>query len=177
MDVIAILKEAILYTDSRHDPNALDRAHEISRRLLEVIGFLKTTPLFVISNEKEEEQPSLDEMLLNRPRIITICGSTRFLNEIRAERIRLTLEGHVVIGPEVDMKDPVIQSLLVYRFGEFFIDHVKKNLDELHKAKIALADEVRVVNTDGYIGDSTMSEIIFAKSLRKRVSYTCSVHP
>ncbi len=39
---------------------------------------------------------------------------------------------------------------------------VKEVLDELHKRKIDLSDEVFVINVDGYVGESTRSEIDYA---------------
>ena len=48
----------------------------------------------------------------------------------------------------------------------------KVRLDELHRAKIRLADEVLVVGD--YIGDSTRAEIAYARSLDKPVRFT---HP
>ncbi|MET7853107.1 hypothetical protein ABZT48_33855 [Streptomyces avermitilis] len=47
-------------------------------------------------------------------------------------------------------------------------------LDGLHRRKIDLADDVLVVNPGGYIGDSTRSEIDYARALGKPVRYT---HP
>jgi cell division protein FtsB len=44
-------------------------------------------------------------------------------------------------------------------------------LDELHKRKIDLADEVLVLNVGGYIGESTRSEIEYARKLGKPVRY------
>lgn len=38
----------------------------------------------------------------------------------------------------------------------------KIELDELHKRKIDICDEVYVINVGGYIGDSTKSEIQYA---------------
>jgi len=46
-------------------------------------------------------------------------------------------------------------------------------LDELHKRKIDLADEVLVLNVNGYIGSSTRSEIEYAKQHNKPVRYLC----
>ena len=40
-----------------------------------------------------------------------------------------------------------------------------------HKEKIKLADAILVVNVNGYIGNSTKSEIEFAKSLNKEILY------
>ena len=41
----------------------------------------------------------------------------------------------------------------------------------MHKRKIDLADEIFVINVDGYIGSSTKSEIEYAKSTNKVVGY------
>jgi hypothetical protein len=48
---------------------------------------------------------------------------------------------------------------------------VKKIVDEVHKRKIDLADEVLVLNIGGYIGNSTRSEIEYAKAHQKPVRY------
>lgn len=48
---------------------------------------------------------------------------------------------------------------------------MKIQLDEMHKTKIAQADAVLVINVGGYIGKSTYSEIEWAKSLGKEVSF------
>jgi hypothetical protein len=47
----------------------------------------------------------------------------------------------------------------------------KVALDELHKRKIDLADEVLVLNVGGYIGSSTRSEIEYAEKLGRPVRY------
>ena len=48
----------------------------------------------------------------------------------------------------------------------------KKVLDELHLRKIDLADEVFVINKDGYIGESTKREIEYAKAKGKPIFYS-----
>lgn len=48
---------------------------------------------------------------------------------------------------------------------------VKERLDELHKRKIDLADEVLVLNVRGYIGASTRSEIEYAEAQGKVIRY------
>jgi hypothetical protein len=47
----------------------------------------------------------------------------------------------------------------------------KVALDELHKRKIDLADRVLVLNVDGYIGESTRSEIAYAEAIGVPVDY------
>ena len=44
-------------------------------------------------------------------------------------------------------------------------------LDDIHKRKIDMADEIFVINKDGYIGQSTKSEIEYAKKTNKRITY------
>ena len=44
-------------------------------------------------------------------------------------------------------------------------------LDDMHKRKIDMADEIFVINKGGYIGESTRSEIEYAKSIGKPVRY------
>ena len=44
-------------------------------------------------------------------------------------------------------------------------------LDDMHKCKIDIADEIFVINKNGYIGSSTKSEIEYAISKGKKVNY------
>ncbi|WP_030574726.1 hypothetical protein [Streptomyces aureocirculatus] len=104
---------------------------------------------------------------LNFPRIVAICGSTRFMAEMAAADVRETKAGRIVVKPGCDLKSP----------HEFWSDPVeaealKTQLDELHRSKILLADEVLVVGD--YLGDSTKSEVAYARSLGRPVRFT---HP
>lgn len=47
----------------------------------------------------------------------------------------------------------------------------KEMLDDMHKRKIDMADSIYVINVGGYIGDSTKSEIAYAKAHGKEVQY------
>lgn len=47
----------------------------------------------------------------------------------------------------------------------------KEMLDDMHKRKIDMADSIYVINVGGYIGDSTKSEIDYAKEQGKRIDY------
>ena len=44
-------------------------------------------------------------------------------------------------------------------------------LDDMHKRKIDMADEIFVVNVGGYVGSSTRSEIEYALAHGKSVRY------
>ena len=48
-------------------------------------------------------------------------------------------------------------------------------LDEMHKQKIDMSDEIYVINVGGYIGESTKSEIEYAKRKGKKISYLESI--
>ena len=93
-----------------------------------------------------------------RPRVVCLCGSLRFGREFAAERARLTLELAIVLAPE-GTEVPVPDPTLV------------RSLGELHLRRIDLADEVRVVNPGGYVGEATRREIAYAGSSGKRVTY------
>jgi hypothetical protein len=47
----------------------------------------------------------------------------------------------------------------------------KKFSNEIHRAKIADADLIYIINYKGYIGDTTHSEIEWATQLGKKIQY------
>ena len=94
--------------------------------------------------------------------VITLCGSTRFKEQFLEAQKRLTLAGNIVIS--------------VGLFGhsgddEVWTEGTKEMLDDMHKRKIDMADAIYVINVDGYIGESTRSEIEYAKRNGKEVRY------
>ena len=99
--------------------------------------------------------------------VITLCGSTRFKEQFLEAQKRLTLAGNIVIS--------------VGLFGHSGDDEVwtpgtKEMLDDMHKRKIDMADGIYVINVGGYIGQSTRSEIEYAKSQGKTIDYLEVVH-
>ena len=77
-------------------------------------------------------------------KVITVCGSYKYKNEMQEITEKMALKGNCMLTPiELTM----------------------------HKDKIKLSDAILVVNVDGYIGDSTKSEIEYAKSLNKEILY------
>jgi hypothetical protein len=80
----------------------------------------------------------------------------------------LTLQGYIVLSIGCNMKSDT--ELFGYLSDEKR-EEIKTKLDELHLRKIDLADEVFILNVDGYIGDSTRSEIEYAKAHGKPVEY------
>lgn len=72
--------------------------------------------------------------MVGKYKVITLCGSTKFKEQYLEAQKRLTLEG------------------------------TKAMLDDMHKRKIDMADEIFVINVGGYVGESTRSEIEYAMS-------------
>lgn len=103
-----------------------------------------------------------------RPTITVLCGSTRFGEAFQEANLRLTLAGHIVLSIGCDMRS---DHELWRDLDESAIEVIKRKLDELHKRKIDLADEVFVLDVDGYIGESTRSEIEYATRLGRPIRY------
>jgi hypothetical protein len=94
-------------------------------------------------------------------KVITLCGSTKFKDEFLKIQKELTLQGHIVISV----------GLFGHADGINLTDTTKAMLDNLHKRKIDMSDEIFVINVGGYIGSSTRSEIMYALEHNKLVSY------
>jgi hypothetical protein len=104
---------------------------------------------------------------MKRPTIVCLCGSTRFWEKFRDEGLRLTLEGKIVLSIGICAPDSMVLANPDTEAGK----RQKEMLDVLHKAKIDLADEVLILNVNGYIGNSTRSELAHARILRKKVTF------
>lgn len=95
-------------------------------------------------------------------KIITICGSMKFINEMMEISEKIELEGNCMLMP---IYSPARPNKDAFTKEEILI------LDKMHRERIKLSDAILVVNVNGYIGDSTKSEIEFAKSLNKEIIY------
>ena len=100
--------------------------------------------------------------MVGKYKVITLCGSTKFKDEFIKEQKRLTLEGNII--------------LTVGLFGhsgdsEVWNEGVKEMMDDMHKRRIDMSDEIFVINKNGYIGSSTKSEIEYALKTNKNVNY------
>ena len=102
-------------------------------------------------------------------KVITLCGSTRFKNEFMEAQKRLTLEGNIVIS--VGLFGHSGDSEVWENMDEGTLTKTKEMLDDMHKRKIDMADEIYVINVGGYIGSSTKSEIEYAMATGKPVHY------
>lgn len=98
---------------------------------------------------------------MDRYNVITLCGSVKFKEEFERIKEELTLAGNIVFTPNFfhSIKKEEINN------------ETKKMLDKMHKQKIDMSDEIYVINVGGYIGESTKSEIEYAKTKNKKISY------
>lgn len=101
-----------------------------------------------------------------RPKIVCLCGSTRFMEAFQEANLRLTCEMNIVLSVGCNTKSD--RDLL---FSGEMTEELKERLDWLHKRKIDMCDEVFVLNVGGYIGESTRSEIDYALKIGKPVKY------
>jgi hypothetical protein len=100
--------------------------------------------------------------MVGKYKVITLCGSTKFKDDFIRVQKELTLQGYIVIS--------------VGLFGhsgddEVWTEGTKEMLDDMHKRKIDMADEIFVINKNGYIGESTKGEIEYAIKTGKEVNY------
>ena len=107
--------------------------------------------------------------MVGKYKVITLCGSTRFKKEFMDIQKMLTLKGNIVIS--VGLFGHSGDSEVWENMDEGTFTKTKEMLDDMHKRKIDMADEIFVINVDGYIGESTKSEIEYAKKTGKKVTY------
>ena len=107
--------------------------------------------------------------MVGKYKVITLCGSTRFKEAFMEIQKKLTLEGNIVIS--VGLFGHSGDNEVWDGMDEGTLSKTKKMLDDMHKRKIDMADEIFVINVGGYIGSSTRSEIEYAKATGKGVSY------
>ncbi|MDE7345334.1 MAG: hypothetical protein K2N48_01175 [Muribaculaceae bacterium] len=99
---------------------------------------------------------------INRIRIkkVVISGSMKFWDEIQKAASRESMSGNIVLVPwkhpdDIELTD---EQRLIY--------------NEEHYQRIDMADEMLVVNPNGYIGQSTTNEITYAVKRGIPIRYT-----
>jgi hypothetical protein len=92
-------------------------------------------------------------------KVVTLCGSMRFHEEFERLDAELTLAGHVVLAPTALAPSRELDA------------EERARLGRIHLQKVAMADEVLIVNVGGYVGESTRREIEHARSCGVAVSY------
>lgn len=101
------------------------------------------------------------------PKVVCLCGSTRFYEAFQRANYEETMRGHIVLSvgfyPHSQMQ--------VHGGDVGCTEEQKRLLDELHLRKIDLADEILVLNVGGYVGESTAREIVYAEEHSKLVRF------
>ena len=100
--------------------------------------------------------------MIDNYKVITLCGSTKFKDAFIEVQKQLTLQGYIVIS---------VGLFCHSGDDEAWDDGVKEMLDDMHKRKIDMADEIMVIDVDDYIGESTEREIEYAKSQGKFIYF------
>lgn len=95
------------------------------------------------------------------PRVVTLCGSTKFKKEFEEINKNLTMAGYIVISVGV----------FGHAEGIELTEQEKGLLDNVHLRKIDMSDEIYVINVGGYIGSSTQKEIEYAEEKGKTIRY------
>ena len=104
---------------------------------------------------------------MDKPKIVTLCGSTRFKEAFDNANYEETMKGNIVMSV----------GFFMHATGNRHAEHIgatpdqKVALDELHKRKIDISDQVLILNVDGYIGESTQSELNYAIKHGKEIRY------
>ncbi len=107
--------------------------------------------------------------MVGKYKVITLCGSTRFKEQFIKVQKDLTLKGNIVIS--VGMFGHSGDSEVWENMDEGTLTKTKEMLDDMHKRKIDMSDEIFVINVNGYIGESTKSEIEYAQKNGKIINY------
>ncbi len=116
---------------------------------------------------RDRARKALDgDILPGRPKIVTLCGSTRFIAEMAVIAWTMEKEGAIVLGLHL-----LPESYTQQRDHQAEFEGIKERMDALHLSKIEISDEILVVNIGGYIGESTKSEIQHARRLGKVIKY------
>jgi len=103
-----------------------------------------------------------------RPKVVCLCGSTRFDEAYDMANYEETKAGNIVLSVGS-------HGRWLHHNGIEHTDDDKIRLDVLHLRKIDMADEILVLNVGGYVGYSTKREIEYAKSTGKHIRYWESI--
>lgn len=125
-----------------------------------------------------------------RPKIICLCGSTKFYEAFQKANYDLTMAGNIVLSVghyphqktvrqrvKIDgcmgEQEAYVNTVVPVEHGETVgcTPEQKVELDKLHFKKIEEADEIFVLNVNGYIGESTTNEVNYALELGKPVRW------
>lgn len=104
---------------------------------------------------------------LSPPKVVCLCGSSRFVAEMAIVAWNFEKEGWIALG----------LHLMPLGYKTEVADHlaeaegVAEKMDALHLRKIDISSLVFIYNKGGYIGQSTRREIEYSKLKGKQIQY------
>ena len=107
-------------------------------------------------------------MMSEKPKIICLCGSSRFVDIMAVVGWLLEKdEGAIILS--LHLLPQWYPNVPEHHLAE--AEGVAEQLDELHLRKIDLANEIFVIDWNKYIGQSTTREIEYATIQNKPIRY------
>lgn len=88
---------------------------------------------------------------MSRFKMVVLSGSMKHWAEIKRAANRENLKGHIVLVPWIHQQNLMLS------------ESDKERYVQMHYQRIDIADEMLVVDPEGYIGESTKNEIAYAK--------------
>lgn len=126
----------------------------------------RPTRVSAIAAKLETEYGPVEEAAIERPKVICLCGSSRFIDIMAILAWEFEKLGAITLSLHLlPMNYAQCEDHLAEKQG------VAEQMDELHLRKIDISDEVFIVNKDGYIGDSTKREIRYANEHSKPIKW------
>jgi hypothetical protein len=147
---------------------------------LEIVDYISLE--YGHSTLSEQDFEALKNVMLQlsykiKPAVVCLCGSTRFYKTFMLANYQETMKGNIVLS--VGFYPHAASEM--HGEGVGITEDQKKALDDLHKRKIDMADEILVLDVpkDGvpYIGSSTKSEIEHATAKKKSIRYWSQENP
>lgn len=100
-----------------------------------------------------------------RPTVVCLCGSSKFYDEFQKANYQETMAGKIVLS--LGYYPHSIKQAHGENVG--CTPEQKVKLDQLHLKKIEMADEILVIDVDGYQGTSTRREVAYAIERNKLI--------
>lgn len=142
-------------------------AAELRQRLATCPEVRVDPPPFPFPLTLSRDMSEQTEQAVERPQIVCLCGSTRFMDAFFEAGWDFTLKGYIVLSVGVCKHADKDGAHGAEALGQDVADR----LDELHLRKIDLADLVYFLNIGGYIGESTLKELKYAIDRRKSFQF------
>lgn len=159
------LKSPCCFEFLKHDPGIIieKQVYRIvnSKNYVDKCPYCNSNLSFTTENTEIRNRFDVIVDKLKQPKIVILCGSTRFYETYRLANKRETLAGNIVLTCgyfEHSGDGPITEEL-------------RARLNELHRAKMNMADEALILNVDGYIGKTTAEEIEYLKANNKPIHY------